>query len=81
MVIGSKNFTFCSFPSQISEKHSVMTIFILVILSILGPSLVLVGLKPCIASLWALYGWSIGFVVGGTTLVMVVVNKWNHLAG
>jgi hypothetical protein len=38
-------------------------------------------LEPCIASLWSLYGWSIGFIVGGTVLLMVVVNKWSQLPG
>lgn len=38
-------------------------------------------LAPSIASLWHLYGWSIGFVAGGILLLMVVVNKWNQLGG
>ena len=38
-------------------------------------------LEPCIASLWNLYGWSFGFLVGGILLLMVVVNKWNQIGG
>ena len=38
-------------------------------------------LEPCIASLLGLYGWSLGFLVGGIILLMVVVNKWNQLGG
>lgn len=38
-------------------------------------------LQPCIASLFSLYGWGFGFLVGGILLLMVVVNKWNQLGG
>lgn len=170
MVLEARTLHLGNFPNHRSKKPSIMTIFVLVVLSILGPILVLVGLnwfikvicrhpyllrikgtvltvekkydstddkvtfyptiaytapegnhvrfqsssgstqevrrlsgpnvspwrdgqsidvfhdpsgvlKPCIASLWGLYGWSIGFIIGGTMLVMVVVNKWNHLGG
>lgn len=39
------------------------------------------ALDPCIASVWRLYGPSFGCLVAGTLLLMVVVNKWNHLGG
>jgi Protein of unknown function (DUF3592) len=38
-------------------------------------------LEPSIASLWSLYGWPAGFLVGGILLLTVVVNKWNQLGG
>ncbi|MEQ1842481.1 MAG: hypothetical protein ABL994_18940, partial [Verrucomicrobiales bacterium] len=38
-------------------------------------------LKPCIASLWNLYGWALAFLAGGILLLLVVANKWNHLGG
>lgn len=38
-------------------------------------------LEPCIASLWSLYAWPAGFLVGGVLLLMIVANKWNHVGG
>lgn len=38
-------------------------------------------MDPCVASLWHLYGMSLSCLTGGILLLMIVVNKWNHLGG
>jgi hypothetical protein len=38
-------------------------------------------LEPRIASLWSLYAWPAGFLVGGVLLLLIVANKWNHFSG
>ena len=38
-------------------------------------------LGPCIASLWSLYGWTVGLLAGGILLLIVVANKWSQLGG
>ena len=38
-------------------------------------------IAPRIASLWSLYAWPAGFLVGGILLLIIVVNKWNQIGG